>query len=69
VAAFRLQFLQRRFKGPYVRLCPKLVLQSLSPPPQSRLPERLQDPVHFFDTFVAEVVVTRAELATRILTL
>jgi len=61
-------------KEPYVRLWPKLVLQSLSNycravyplPPDLRLPDRLQDPTFFFtNTFLAAAVVTRAELATQ----
>jgi len=58
----------------YVRLWPKLVLQSLSNdcrvvyplpfPPDSRLPDRIDI---LSDTFVAAAVVTRAELATLML--
>jgi len=39
----------------------------IDPPHDSRLPDRLQDPTFFLYTFVAAAVLTRAELATRML--
>jgi len=62
----------------YVRLWPKLVLRSLSNycraahplpfPLDSGLPDMLQDPTFFLShMFVSAAVVTRAELATRML--